>query len=283
MTRKQCATNFYTGASDKAIRELVRGFEPPELSAPPAAGLVPHAGWVYSGAIAAKVFQTIKSCREPEAFVLFGTVHRRVPSNSVYARGSWSTPMGDVAVDEGLANRLIEHSDGLLDGNESAHNGEHSIEVQMPFLKHFFPEAKAVPISVLPNADAAPMGNLVGEYIRDNNIDAVVIGTTDLTHYGEAYGFTPAGQGTQAHEWMKKNDAGIIDLAREMRSGEIVPEARESMNACGAGAMAATVAAAAALGCASGLTIDYTTSYDVVSEREFRMAVGYVGMIFCPS
>jgi AmmeMemoRadiSam system protein B len=283
MAREQYAANFYAGASDRAIREMLIGFEPPELPAPPAAGLVPHAGWTYSGAVAAKVFQTIKSYREPEAFVLFGTVHRRVPSNSVYARGSWSTPMGDVAVDEGLANQLIEYSDGLLDGNESAHNGEHSIEVQMPFLKHFFPEAKAVPISVLPNADAAPMGNLAGKYIRDNNIDAVVIGTTDLTHYGEAYGFTPAGQGPEAHEWMKKNDAGIINLAREMRSGEIVPEARESMNACGAGAMAATVAAAASLGCASGLTIDYTTSYDVVSERTFRMAVGYVGMIFCPS
>jgi AmmeMemoRadiSam system protein B len=283
MARQQYAANFYAGASDDMIRELLIDFEPPELAVSPAAGLVPHAGWAYSGAVAAKVFQTVKTYREPETIVLFGTVHRRIPSDSVYARGSWSTPLGEVAMDEGLADRLVEHSAGLLDANESAHDGEHSIEVQMPFIKHFFPKAKAVPISVLPDADAAYVGKLVGEYMRDNEIDAVVVGTTDLTHYGDVYGFTPAGQGPQAREWMKKNDAGIIELASEMRSDDIVPESRDSMNACGAGAMAATVAAAGALGCAKGLTIDYTTSYDVIPERTFRMAVGYVGMIFCPS
>jgi AmmeMemoRadiSam system protein B len=283
MTREQYATNFYAGASARAIRNMLTGFESPELPASPAAGLVPHAGWVYSGAVAAKVFQTIKSYRSPAAIVLFGTVHRRVAASSVYARGSWTTPLGDVEIDEELADRVIEGSGGLLERSESAHDGEHSIEVQMPFLKHFFPEARAVPISALPAGDAATMGSRVGEYIRDNDIDAAVIGTTDLTHYGDAYGYTPAGQGTRAHEWMKDNDARIVELATKMRSDEIVAEARANMNACGAGAMAATVAAAEALGCAKGLTIDYTTSYDVVPERTFRMAVGYVGMIFCPS
>jgi len=283
MVRAQYAANFYAGASEKAIREMLAGFEPPELPGHPVAGLVPHAGWAYSGTVAAKVFRTIKSCREPESFVLFGTVHRRIHSNSVYARGSWSTPLGDVTIDEDLASRLVENSGGLLIRNESAHDGEHSIEVQMPFLKCLFPNARAVPISVLPDANAAPLGTFVGKCIRDNGIDAAVVGTTDLTHYGSAYGFTPAGEGPQAHEWMKSNDSRIIELASEMRAGEIVSEARENWNACGAGAMAATVAAADALDCAKGLTIDYTTSYDVVPERTFRMAVGYVGMIFCPS
>jgi AmmeMemoRadiSam system protein B len=283
MAREQYAANFYAGASEEAIREMLVGFDPPELEAPPVAGLVPHAGWVYSGAVAAKVFQTIRAYRTPEAFVLFGTVHQRVASNSVYARGSWSTPLGEVKIDERLADGLIEHSGGLLLRSESAHDGEHSIEVQMPFLRHFFPEATSVPISVLPTGDAAATGTRVGEYIRENGIDAAVVGTTDLTHYGDTYGYTPAGRGPQAHEWMRNNDARIVELATEMRPSEIVDEAHTNMNACGAGAMAATVAAAAALDCASGLTIDYTTSYDVVPERTFRMAVGYVGMIFFPS
>lgn len=283
MAREQYAADFYAGASERAIREMLVGFEPPELPVPPVAGLVPHAGWAYSGAVAAKVFQTIRSYRTPASFILFGTVHRRVTSNAVYARGSWSTPLGDVGVDEELADRLIEDSGGLLARSESAHDGEHSIEVQMPFLRHFFPEAKSVPISALPTGDAAAMGTRVGSCIKENGIDAVVVGTTDLTHYGDVYGYTPAGRGPQAREWMRSNDARIVELASEMRSDEIVNEAHANMNACGAGAMAATVAAAAALGCQSGLTIDYTTSYDVVPERTFRMAVGYVGMVFCPS
>ncbi len=283
MARKQYASNFYADASEEGIQAFLAGFEPPELPCPPVAGLVPHAGWAYSGAVAAKVFQTIRTRRKPVTIVIFGAVHRRVSASAVYARGAWATPFGDVEIDEALADRLIESAGGLLERDESAHDGEHSIEVQMPLLKHFFPEAMAIPISVLPTADAAAVGRRVGEYLRDNDVDAVVVGSTDLTHYGDAYGFAPAGSGPEALEWMKRNDSRIIELAAGMRSAEIEPEARENANACGAGAMAATVAAAKALGCARGLTVDYTTSYNVIPERIFRMAVGYVGMIFCPA
>ncbi len=283
MARKQYAANFYAGASEEGIRKLTAGFEPPELPCPPVAGLVPHAGWTYSGAVAAKVFQTIRVHREPGTLVIFGTVHRGVSANAVYARGAWTTPFGDVEIDEALADRLIESSGGLLERDESAHDGEHSIEVQMPFLKHFFPEATAVPIAVPPTGDAVAVGRRVGDYLRDNDVDAVVVGTTDLTHYGDAYGFAPAGHGPEALEWMKRNDSRMIELAVGMLSEKIAPEASENSNACGAGAMAATLAAAEALGCARGLTIDYTTSYNVAPERIFRMAVGYAGMIFCPA
>ncbi len=283
MARKQFAANFYAGASEGVIRDLLSGFEPPGLTAAPVAGIVPHAGWTYSGGTAAKVFQTIKAFREPKSFVIFGTIHRRIRSNAVYARGSWSTPFGEVSVNEMLADTLIEHAGGSLERDESAHDREHSIEVQMPMLKHFFPGSRAVPISIPPTGEAAAVGRRIGEYISRNDIDAVVLGTTDLTHYGDSYMFTPSGYGPDALEWMRRNDERIIELAAGMRPEEIVPEASENMNACGAGALAATVAAAKALGCADGLTLEYTTSYDVTAEREFRMAVGYVGMIFCPS
>jgi AmmeMemoRadiSam system protein B len=283
MARRQFAADFYAGASEAQIRGYLAAFDPPRLGESPSAGIVPHAGWSYSGAVAAKVFQTIKSRREPESFVLFGTVHRPIRASAVYSRGSWATPFGDVRIDEGLADSLLEHAGAILERDEPAHDGEHSIEVQMPFVKHFFPRAAAVPISVLPDDDAAKLGGLVGEFLREHNIDAVVVGTTDLTHYGDPYRFTPEGYGPEAHEWMKRNDARIVKLAADMRAEEIVPEANRSMNACGAGAMAATVAAAKALGCARGLTVEYTTSYDVAPRGQFQMAVGYVGMIFCPS
>ncbi len=283
MVRRQFAANFYEGASANEIGGYLAGFEPPELGAPPAAGLVPHAGWVFSGAVAAKVFRTIESQRLPKTIILFGAVHRRIPGDAVYSRGSWTTPFGEVGIDEDPADALIGHAGGILERNESAHDGEHSIEVQMPFVKHFFPSAGAIPISILPNENAVAVGRAVGEFIRDNDADAVVVGTTDLTHYGDPYGFTPGGSGPEAHEWVKRNDARIIELASGMRAEEIVPEADRNSNACGAGAMAATVAAARVLGCAEGLTIEYTTSYDVAPERRFRMAVGYVGMIFSPT
>lgn len=283
MSRKQCAEHFHAEASESAIEGYLTGFEPPDVATPPAAGLVPHAGWAYSGAVAAKVFRTIQQYRRPDTFVIFGTVHRRIAGDAVYARGSWLTRFGEVAIDEDLADRLIEDGRGLLERSESAHDGEHSIEVQMPFLKHFFPDARAVPISVLPHSDAPIVGKRIGELVKESDSDIVILGTTDLTHYGDAYSFSPGGHGPEGHEWMKRNDARIIGLAESMRPEEIVQEAKKNMNACGAGAMAATVAAAKALGCGSGLTIQYTTSYDVIPDRTFRMAVGYVGMVFCPS
>lgn len=280
MSRKPCAANFYAGASEARILGYLADFAPPKLKAPPVAGLVPHAGWDYSGAVAAKVFQTIKSHREPTTFVLFGAVHRHISANAVYSHGSWLTPFGEVQIDEQLADRLVERCGGILERNESAHDNEHSLEVQMPFIKYLFPQASAVPISVLPTENAPALGKCVGEFLKECDADTFVVGTTDLTHYGDSYMFAPAGEGTEAREWMKRNDAQIVELAADMRAEEIVPEANRSMNACGAGAMAATVAAAKALGCGAGLTVEYTTSYDVMPERKFRMAVGYVGMIF---
>ena len=74
MARKQFAADFYAGASKAQIRGYLAGFDPPRLGGLPVAGIVPHAGWSYSGAVAAKVFQTIKSRREPESCVVFWCV-----------------------------------------------------------------------------------------------------------------------------------------------------------------------------------------------------------------
>jgi hypothetical protein len=283
MPRRQYAANFYMGASNAWVERALEDFEPPKLDAPPVAGLVPHAGWDFSGAVSAKVFRTIKSYRDPETFVLFGTAHRPISDNALYSRGAWLTPFGEVAIDENLADQLLECAGRFLCRDESAHDYEHSIEVQMPLLKHFFPQAKAVPISVLPDGRAPALGKSIAEFLKQTGANAVIIGTTDLTHYGDAYYFTRGGYGPRGHEWMKRNDQRIIELATVLKAEEIIPEANKSQNACGPGAMAATVAAARALGCKAGQTIAYTTSFDVVPEREFRMAVGYVGMVFCGS
>ena len=280
MPRKQYAASFYSGASEAQIERFVAGFEPPKLDVPPVAGLVPHAGWGFSGGVAAKVFQTIKSYRDPKTFVLFGTVHRSIPDNAVYSQGSWTTPFGEVFIDEDFAERVLDHTEGFLERDESAHQYEHSIEVQMPFLKYFFPRAKAVPISVLPDERAAELGSRTGDIVRGGGSDAVIIGTTDLTHSGDNYLFTPGGYGDEAFDWMKRNDARIVELASKLKAEQIVPEAGKNQNACGAGAMAATVAAARTLGSESGKVIEYTTSHDVMPERKFRMGVGYVGMVF---
>ncbi|MBI4464717.1 MAG: AmmeMemoRadiSam system protein B [Acidobacteria bacterium] len=278
--RAPCARPFYPSDCAQAVQRFLKGFSPPSEPNRIVAGIVPHAGWQYSGAVAAKVFASVRAKEKPETFVIFGAVHRWVDINAVYVRGAWSTPLGNVEVDETLAARILEEAGEWVCEDPRAHSGEHSIEVQLPFLKSLFPEARIVPIAVNPDARAVPLGQQVGKILQDYTGKGVVIGSTDLTHYGDVYSFTPVGYGPQAHEWVRENDARILRLAEQMQATEIPAEASRHHNACGAGAMAATVAAAQIAGAQHGYLLDYTTSYDVAPEDEFRMAVGYAGLLF---
>jgi AmmeMemoRadiSam system protein B len=281
-TRRPCALNFYARECKKEqIEEYIKGFK---ISSDPAkivAGIVPHAGWMFSGAVAAKVFNSIKAKNKPAAFILLGAIHQwGKEKNSVYSSGAWSTPLGNVEVDSDIASSLLESAKNLLVENSQAHFQEHSLEVQVPFIKYFFPQAKIVPIQIVPDENAALTGKKIGEVVAQSKKEIVVIGSTDLTHYGDNYGFVPQGYGSRALKWLKENDARIIKLCLEMKAEDIVEEAMVDKNACGAGAMAATVAAAKALGAKKGVLVEHTTSYDVLPEGDFDMGVGYVGIVF---
>jgi len=278
--RRASAPQFYAVDCARATEQFLDGFSAPAEPAWPVAGIVPHAGWQYSGAVAAKVFQSIRQKRNPTTFVIFGAVHRWAGINGIYVRGAWATPLGNMEIDEALARRILDEAGEWTVEEPKVHNGEHSIEVELPFLKYLFPVARFVPIAVNPDSRAVPLGTRVGEIVRNFADSVVIIGSTDLTHYGDVYYFTPAGYGRQAHEWLRENDALIIRLAERMEAPAIVAEASQHRNACGAGAMAATVAAAQVLGAQRGYQLEYTTSFDVVPEDEFRMAVGYAGLVF---
>jgi AmmeMemoRadiSam system protein B len=253
-----------------------------ELGGRVVAGIVPHAGWTYSGPTAAKVFAQIERKTPPPVFILFGAVHRGgIKEPSLYSSGSWETPMGTLPIDKKLAARILEEGKGLIADNASAHAGEHSIEVQLPFIAYLFPGTTIVPIALPPNAKAAEAGNIVGTLIEKEKIDAIIIGTTDLTHYGPGYGFAPKGTGEESVKWVKEvNDASIIKLAVDMDIDRIVSEAQQNHNACGAGAMAATAAAARAMGAKKGTLVEYTTSLDAVPFRKVSDFVGYAGIVY---
>jgi len=245
-------------------------------------GVVPHAGWVYSGPTAAKVFAAVRERAEPETFVIFSAMHRWGATRpAVYAEGGWETPLGRVEVDEDLAQAVLEEGKGVLIDAPEAHSGEHSAEVQVPFIRHLFPQARILPILVPPGEQAVPAGEAVARAVERSGRRAVVIGTTDLTHYGAMYyGFAPAGTGERALEWVRANDERIIRLMVEMRAEEIVAEAETRHNACGGGAVAATVAAARALGARKGVLLEYTTSYHVMPRGPATDFVGYAAVVF---
>ena len=291
--RKPAVAGQFYGASKrdclKEIAECIREGRIDEKTPLPAnitAGIVPHAGWTFSGDMAAMVFSAIKRANENvDTFVIFGAVHNYMGSlAAVYDMGYWQTPLGDIAIDKALAEAIIKTS-SPAQSEPAAHKFEHSIEVQIPFIQHLFPEAKIVPVMVPPAQFAVQLGQDVAECIKNAPDKKIVcIASTDLTHYGPRYGFCPQGTGNDAIRWAKEiNDRAFIDLALDMKAQELLVSSIEKGNACGCGAAAATVAAAKAQGKTKGLLLGHTHSNEVMRQKfnsGSEESVGYAAIVF---
>jgi len=247
-------------------------------------GVVPHAGWSCSGMVSATVFGNIAAQRKPETIVFFGAVHRptRTPA-ALFPGGCWRSPLGSMAIDGRLAERVLSHTNLIAD-DPYAHDDEHSIEVQVPLLQRLWPQAKLLPIMVLPSSQAVEIGGIVGQTLASYHYDAVVLASSDLTHYGRRYGFTPKGHGATGLEWAKNvNDRAIIDRMLQMDANEIVAEALEHRNACGGGAIAAAMSAARMLGADRAQLLRHVTSRETLRSVDDDHAVGYAGIVFTAS
>ncbi len=281
------AGSFYE-ASEKACRASLAKCIPErvdseELPQRIVAGIVPHAGWVFSGQVAGEVFRSIAQQGGPEVFVLFGAMHRGIAQlGGMFADGAWRTPLGDVLVDERLAERILGGTN-LIERNAEVHADEHSLEVIVPFIQYLFPSAKILPIAVPPLSQAREIGQAVGRILAAEQTPAVCIGSTDLTHYGPGYGFAPEGVGQKGIDWARDvNDQRIIDLICGLESQKIVSEAKLHRNACGAGAVAATIAAAVQMGAERTLVLSHICSAQVSEKlwgRESSESVGYAGVV----
>jgi MEMO1 family protein len=281
------AGSWYPGTAE-ACRKAVEGLLPRDLPDPlpeqPVAAILPHAGWVYSGATAVAALEAVRRRRAPRTFVLLGFHHRRpVRESALFAAGAWETPLGLAAIDERLATELLARVPNLVVDNPRAHEEEHGLEIQVPLIQHLFPEARILPILVAPAADPVALGRAIGLIVKDTATDAVCLGSTDLTHYGPLYGFAPKGNGPAALRWMREeNDRRMIDRMLALDAEGIRAEADARSNACGPGAIAATLSAARALGATRGSLVRYTTSYDAVRQQAgpIEAAVGYAGIVF---
>jgi len=256
-----------------------------DLPQPIVGGIVPHAGWVFSGDMAGVVFSAIKQTRDKvDTFIIFGAAHRYLGSRAaVYDRGSWLSPLGEIAIDEELSDAITKID--CAKAEPDAHRTEHSIEVQVPFIQHLFGTVKIVPIIVGPGPFAVSLGEQIGGIIseaKDKHI--VCIGSTDLTHYGPDYGFCPAGAGAEGLRWAKEvNDREFIDLAVSMEAQKLLETAAEKGNACGPGAAAAVVASAAKLGRTKGVLLGHKHSSEVMKAkygRDSSDSVGYAAIVF---
>jgi AmmeMemoRadiSam system protein B len=276
---------FYPAEEAACRRQVVAclGHVPPApLPRPIQGGVVPHAGWTYSGPTAGRVFAALAAQGAPETVVLAGAVHSwGVSRASLYGSGAWRTPLGDLPIDEELAQQVLRDPAASVIDRPEAHGSEHSIEVQTPFIKYLFPDARILPVAVPPTVDVLEVGRQLARAARDLGRRAVILGSSDLTHYGPRYGFAPVGVGEKGLQWARQNDERLLDLAVEMRAADIVPEATRHGNACGGGAIAAAIAFAAQMGAQQGTLLQHTTSHEALPMGRPADLVGYAAIVFC--
>ncbi|NLD74576.1 MAG: AmmeMemoRadiSam system protein B [Chloroflexi bacterium] len=285
MDRPATFAGMFYPAGEAACRREIEAYlsaaEPDALGKPIIGGVVPHAGWVYSGLTAAHVFRALQGQPAPETVIVFGAVHSwGVPGPSLSATGQWQTPLGPLAIDEELAATLLAEGEGTLADRPDAHTQEHAIEVQLPFIKYLFPTVRILPIATPPLASAARAGEHVARAVQALGRRAVVLGSTDLTHYGPRYGIAPVGVGEAGLRWAHENDARLLEKAVGMDADGVMAEAQAHHNACGPGAVAATIRTAAGLGATEGHLLHYTTSHDVMPQGQPTDLVGYGAIVY---
>ena len=240
-------------------------------------GIVPHAGWFFSGSIACNVISSLRSDEPPDVLVLFG-MHLHPNDRCVMmAEGAWETPFGEIVVEEQLAGELAKQFSFTLESYNNF-NQDNTIELQLPFIKYFFQNVRIVAMGVPPAESSLAIGQAVVNIAKQLNLKIKVIGSTDLTHYGPYYGFVSKGPGQAAVDWVRQqNDRRIIDLMLGMDADKVITEALASQNACCAGAAATAIETAKHLGADRAESIAYATSYDKNPADSF---VGYVGIVF---
>ena len=240
-------------------------------------GIVPHAGWYFSGNIACNVIHSLKKGTPPDVLIIFGMHLHPNSSNYIMTEGAWETPFGNIEIESDLAGALSEQFAFKIETTKHYSN-DNTIELQLPFIKYFFPDAKVVPIGVPPAQSSIEIGKAAARIASSLGLKTKIIGSTDLTHYGLNYGFIPQGTGPSAVEWVRnKNDRKVIDHMLSLNPSEVIREALTNQNACCSGAVASAISAGKELGATQGKQISYATSYDKSPGDSF---VGYVGIVF---
>ncbi len=242
--------------------------------------VVPHAGLFFSGAVAAVAYDLLRRAwKKIDTFVLFGACHvAQLREPAIWAEGVWECPLGGVAVDESLAARFL--AEGIGSSRPEIHLGDNALELQLPFIRRLFPEAKILPVALSPSPDSAAVGARASAIAREAGGDIVAVASTDLTHYGAAFGLMPAGAGSAAVEWTKENDGRFLDALTGLELERIVPVAARDGSACGAGAAAAAAGWAAERGCGGGRLLARTSSYEVAPQGRADHIVGYASVAF---
>ncbi len=256
------AGRFYPGDPRALLGDVQSFLSPREIPRPALGCMVPHAGYIYSGPVAGAVFAKLDL---PQRLIILCPNHTgRGAPLSIMSRGSWQTPLGEMPIDEKLAEKLKRRFP-LLAEDAEAHRAEHAIEVELPFLQALKPECRFVPIALGTGQlkVLADLGETIAEVAQPERV--LIIASSDMNHY-ESDSITRVKDGKALERILALDAAGLHEVVT-----------KEDISMCGFGPAIAMLTAAKRLGATSGELIRYATLGDVSGDR--NMVVGYAGVV----
>jgi AmmeMemoRadiSam system protein B len=257
------AGTFYPGGAQQLRAQLQALFPAAGGTAPALGVVVPHAGYVYSGRVAAAVYARVAL---PDRCIILGPNHTgRGAGAAIMSAGEWETPLGRLAIDAELAAAIRAHTPGVAE-DPVAHAREHSIEVQLPFLQHLGRPTRFVPLCLLRHefAACADVGQGLAAAVSQIAAPVLLVASTDMSHY------LPRDQATALDR--RALDA-ILALDAE---GLHAVVRRLGISMCGVHAVTAMLVAARALGAGRAELVRYTDSGEAAGDT--RQVVGYAGL-----
>lgn len=263
--RKPAVAGQFYPSSAQALKKQIEAFVDKKAHKMDAlACMLPHAGYVYSGSVAA---QTLSRVNIKNKIILLGPNHTGFGAAfSIVTSGVWQMPSGDIEIDSDLAKQILGSSRYLEDDN-SAHIYEHSLEVELPLLQYFKTNFKIVPITFLSDEVNAlkEIGKGIADILKDSKDPALILASSDMTHY------EPQGQA-------ENKDKEAIEAILELNEDKLMEKIRRlNISMCGSAPVVVMLSAVKILGAKSASLIKYQTSGDTTGDRD--SVVGYAGII----
>lgn len=258
------AGQFYPSNPSK-LKNLIESFLNPGLQKKSVKALVaPHAGYVYSGAVAGLVYSSVNI---PDNIILLGPNHTGMGRHfSLMTEGTWETPLGDIPINSELANLIYKHCP-LIEEDYLAHLREHSLEVQLPFLLEINPNISIVPLAImsLGYERLKEVGIAIGKVVKEYNKEVLIVISSDMSHY-------------VTHKWALDNDKRAIDMIINLDGKGLLDICRDlDITMCGVAPAVVGIEASKILGSTKGELIKYSTSGEVSGDYDY--VVGYAGII----
>ncbi|HJH32802.1 MAG TPA: MEMO1 family protein [Methanosarcinaceae archaeon] len=263
MRQPTVAGQFYSLNPKSLKKEVNKCFSGIDISQRDVIGaIVPHAGYAYSGSVAAHVYAVLPKA---DTYIILGPNHTGMGSLVSVSQNTWSTPLGEIETDIELAKSL---AGSIVDLDELAHNYEHSIEVQLPFLQYRFGndfKILAICMGLQDEETAIEVGNEIARAVSESGKKVVIIASSDFTHYQPA---------DIAHDV----DHNLIEAILNMDVPQFYRRrAEKNVSACGYGPIAAMLTATNVLGTKKKSLLKYATSGDVTGDMS--AVVGYAAII----